>query len=491
MLQKYTILVLILVVGVDFSFAQKRNVTIQVLSETGRPVPGYKVELSNSDHLELYSERTNNEGMCRFIGLAKGDNDFYIFPGYSASLDGREWVNENYIELKNDTFVKVMVIELNMTGSGNSTSSPKGTGGAKPKPTGSGSGKPNPTSSGPKSDPDFDKNSRNPKLEYIKVPVYFATDRNLTTNLLPSKRFGANRSTMSYGMCNISIPKNHKTGELEEASVWKLEFSPDPNKHVLLLDVNLQSENSFFDSMRKCILKSPNKNAFIFVHGYNVSFEDAARRTGQMSYDLGFKGAPVFYSWPSQATLAGYNIDQGNIEWSQKNMKVFLEDFLKRSDAEKIYLIAHSMGNRGLTRALASIISENPNLTSRIQAIILAAPDIDADVFSRDIAPVLVKSKKYIALYTSSKDKALLASQKFSSYPRAGQAGQNMVIVPGIETIDASNVKADFLNHSYFSQSSALLSDIFNIIKEGRKSSERFGLVRYKKNGKTYWKFKN
>ena len=489
MLQKFIILVLILVLGLNALYSQKRNITVQVLSETGRPVPGYKVELSNSDHPEIVSERTNREGICRFSGLEDKADGFYIVPGYSSTLDGREWVNENYFELKKDTFVSILVIELTKAGSGAPTSTPKGTGSTKPKPTSSGSSKP--TSSGSKPKVDFDKSSKNPKLEYVKVPVFFATDRNLSSNPLPSKRFGTDRSTMSYGICNISIPKNHKMGELEEASVWKLEFSSDPKKHVLLLDVNLNSEASFFDTLRKSILKSPNKNAFIFVHGYNVSFEDAARRTGQMSYDLGFKGAPVFYSWPSQATLAGYNIDQGNIEWSQKNMKVFLEDFLKKSDAEKVYLIAHSMGNRGLTRALASIIFENPELTSRIQAIILAAPDIDADVFRRDIAPVLVKSKKYIALYTSSKDKALIASQKFSSYPRAGQAGQNMVIVPGIETIDASNVKADFLNHSYFSQSSELLSDIFNIIKEGRKSSERFGLVRYKKNGKTYWKFKN
>jgi esterase/lipase superfamily enzyme len=52
--------------------------------------------------------------------------------------------------------------------------------------------------------------------------------------------------------------------------------------------------------------KSGKKSAFIFVHGYNVTFEDAARRTAQMSYDLSFDGAPVFYSWPSQGSLGDY-----------------------------------------------------------------------------------------------------------------------------------------------------------------------------------------
>ena len=51
-------------------------------------------------------------------------------------------------------------------------------------------------------------------------------------------------------------------------------------------------------------------DAFLFIHGYNVTFEGAARRTAQMAYDLGFNGAAVFYSWPSQGTPTAYTIDE-------------------------------------------------------------------------------------------------------------------------------------------------------------------------------------
>ena len=41
------------------------------------------------------------------------------------------------------------------------------------------------------------------------------------------------------------------------------------------------------------------KQVFVFVHGFNVSFENALRRTAQIAYDLNFDGAPFLFSWPS------------------------------------------------------------------------------------------------------------------------------------------------------------------------------------------------
>lgn len=121
------------------------------------------------------------------------------------------------------------------------------------------------------------------------------------------------------------------------------------------------------------VRKSARRSALLFVHGFNVTFEDAARRTAQMAYDLAFEGAPVFYRWPSQRTSPAYMFDEQNIEWAQADLKGFLEDFFTHSDAESIYLIAHSMGNRALTRAVASLLTERPALRNRLKEVILAA----------------------------------------------------------------------------------------------------------------------
>ena len=67
---------------------------------------------------------------------------------------------------------------------------------------------------------------------------------------------------------------------------------------------------------------------------------------------------------------------------------------------------------RALSRAVASLLSDKPDLRNRLKEVILTAPDIDADIFKRDIAPALTAAGRPITLYASSEDLALVASKK-------------------------------------------------------------------------------
>jgi esterase/lipase superfamily enzyme len=279
-------------------------------------------------------------------------------------------------------------------------------------------------------------------------------------------------------------------GELESPSIWRLELREDPAKHVVLLNTTISAKEKFFADMAARVRQSPRSNAFLFVHGYNVAFEDAARRTAQITYDLGFEGAPVFYSWPSQGTTSAYTVDEQNIEWAQANLRSFLEDFFARSGAQNVYLIAHSMGNRALTRAVSSLLTDKPALRNRLREVILTAPDIDADVFKRDIAPALAATGRPVTLYASSEDLALVASKKVHGYPRAGDSGQGLVVVPGIETIDATHVDTSLLGHSYFAEARSVLSDMFYLIRNGQRADQRFGLRPVDAQVGRYWEFK-
>jgi esterase/lipase superfamily enzyme len=261
-------------------------------------------------------------------------------------------------------------------------------------------------------------------------------------------------------------------GALESPSFLKFEFRGDPERHVLLLRIAVQNKSEFLASVAGRIRESSKKNSFIFVHGYNVAFDDAARRTGQIAYDLGFQGAPLFYSWPSQGKIAGYLVDETNIEWSQNNLKMFLADFATQSDAQSIFLIGHSMGSRVLTRAFAQLVREKPSLRSRFREVILSAPDIDAEVFKRDIASEIIPA----TLYASSGDEALRLSKTFHGYSRAGDAGPGLVIVPGMDSVDATHVATDFIGHSYFAESRSIISDMFYLMRDGIRAKDRFGL---------------
>ena len=141
---------------------------------------------------------------------------------------------------------------------------------------------------------------------YAVVRVLYATDRNRTPKLKPAKMFGDDRGILSYGHCDVSIPRDHRMGVLEKPSIWRLEFREDPAKHVVLLETVVRTKDDYFQDLEDRIHASEKNSAFLFVHGYNVTFEDAARRTAQMAYDLAFEGVPVFYSWPSQGSIPAY-----------------------------------------------------------------------------------------------------------------------------------------------------------------------------------------
>jgi esterase/lipase superfamily enzyme len=328
------------------------------------------------------------------------------------------------------------------------------------------------------------------EASYATVRVFFATDRNLTSSADPKEMFGTERSALRYGTSEVSIPRNHRMGELEAPSILRLEFREDPAKHVVLQKTTVTSEDAFYADLAARVRRSETANAFVFVHGYNVTFEDAARRTAQITYDLGFDGAPTFYSWPSRGSVPAYTIDEQNIEWAQSNLRRFLEDFFTRSEAQNVYLIAHSIGNRALTRAVASLLKDRPDLRSRLKEVILAAPDIDAEVFKRDIAPALTAAGRPVTLYASSEDQALAASRRVHGYPRAGESGAGLVIVPGIETVDATRVATDFLGHSYFADTTSILSDMFYLIREGKRADRRFGLHPVDKPAGRYWELR-
>ena len=303
----------------------------------------------------------------------------------------------------------------------------------------------------------------------------------------PGVHYGGQRGSLELGFCEVSIPPDHQVGELEAPTIFKLEVREDVNKHVVLMGAYPQEAESFFGELKQKVDSSPQKNAFVFVHGFNTGFEEAARRTAQMAHDLKFSGAPIFYSWPSQATLTSYTIDENNVEWTVPHLRQFLDDVANQRGAKSICLIAHSMGNRALTRALQSMSYRmNDPVFSEV---VLTAPDIDADVFRRDIAPAVARTARRVTLYASSNDEALRLSKSIHGYPRAGDSGGLLVVVPGIETIDVSAVDTSLVGHSYYSSSGSVVSDLICLLNNATPAAQRTGLIAREYNGLPYWVF--
>jgi esterase/lipase superfamily enzyme len=330
--------------------------------------------------------------------------------------------------------------------------------------------------------------------QYVEMRVFFATDRTATAQRPPQAVFGSEPDTqglMHFGECIVTIPRDHRMGELEGPSIYRLEFNQDPEKHIVLQTVNEEGPPEFWARIARRTANSQKQEVFVFIHGFNTTFEDASRRTAQMAYDLGFDGPAIFYSWPSQGRVGvtAYNMDGRNAELTVPHLNDFLSHLAKESGATTIHLIAHSMGNRPLTNALKYMSGQNASTNPAFNQVVLMAPDIDAALF-RQMSQQIKPTAKRVTLYASSRDEALRLSSTYAGYPRAGQGGSQIVIVPGIDTIDASVVDTSILGffHQYYADNSTILSDLFHLFK-GEAAGTRFGLRPKTTSAGAYWVF--
>lgn len=301
--------------------------------------------------------------------------------------------------------------------------------------------------------------------------------------------YGNGRGELEFGECAVTIPRRHEPGKIERPSLWRLEFHESLDRHVVLRTVERRGEDAFFTAVRERVASSPRSDLFVFIHGYNVSFDMAARRTAQMAHDLKFEGAPIFYSWPSQGGLLKYPVDETNVSWTVPHLKQFLRQLASRSEARAINVIAHSMGNRALASAVRELSLEEPLREKRFQQVVLAAPDIDAEVFQRDVAPLLASASEHVTLYASSRDQALAASKLVHGYPRAGDSGANLLVLPGIETVDVTEVDTGILGHSYYGNSVPILRDLERVLHGALTNDQRPWLQTAQRDGHPYWVF--
>jgi esterase/lipase superfamily enzyme len=327
----------------------------------------------------------------------------------------------------------------------------------------------------------------------VKVKVFYATDRKPSAQRQIGANFGPDEEpseSMSYGSVLVSIPPNHVRGHIESVSLLRFEISEDVNKHVVIQKVSAENKATFFSDLRSDV-DLHSQEALIFIHGYNVTFDDAAKRTAQLAFDLKLRGVPILYSWPSRGTLLGYSADEDSISWTTSHLMQFLQDVHDNSGAKVVHVIAHSMGNRAFLSALE--ILEGEKSTVHFGQVVLAAPDVASSLFKQQI-PIVQSMADHITLYASSKDEALAASHRVNYYARAGQSGtKNLTIVPPVETLDATSISHGFLGHSYFGENTLVLDDMVFLINDGKLAAERARLYQHLKqstlNASIYWTF--
>jgi esterase/lipase superfamily enzyme len=316
---------------------------------------------------------------------------------------------------------------------------------------------------------------------YFNQSIFFGTDRRQSPAPV---YFGTDRDELNVGHCLITVPTIRKKGTLPRES-W---FGAWPSKHYVLKGVHQQEVSAFLKLMNSELSKDPDGQALLYIHGFGNSFVDAAYRTAQIAADLEFKGAAAMFSWPSLGRVSkeAYFMDESQADYAIPHLAKFIELLVQRTNAKAVHVIAHSMGNRLLGNAAKDVLK---GAGIRFTELVLAAPDIDADVFQGQIAPALLSVTRRTTLYMSSKDEALMKSGSYRPMSRIGDCSTGVVLASGIETIDASGVETDLVGHSYYATNKTVLGDVYYVLR-GHPPSGRFGLNPVTIAAGAYWEFK-
>jgi esterase/lipase superfamily enzyme len=137
------------------------------------------------------------------------------------------------------------------------------------------------------------------------------------------------------------------------------------------------------------------------------------------------------------------------------------------------------MGNWVTLEALRQMAIRDKRLAPKIKNVMLAAPDVDLDVFRRQISE-MGKDRPPFTLFVSKDDEALRASRKiWGDKPRVGAVDPNvepyktLFEEERINVVDLTSVQtSDRLAHSKFAESPQIVRMIGARIAEGQSFND-------------------
>jgi esterase/lipase superfamily enzyme len=270
--------------------------------------------------------------------------------------------------------------------------------------------------------------------------------------------FGGERGRgLRFADISVSIPPDavRKVGDVQ----WPQRLPGDPARDFVTLRadrIELPQAKAIF---HRRIAASRSHQALVFVHGYNTRFEEAVYRFAQIAHDSGADVVPVLFTWPSRGKALEYFYDRESATYSRDGLEAVLQALADDPKVSEVSILAHSLGNYVAVEALRQMAIRDRGLPRKIKNIMLASPDIDVDVFRREIADIEQSRKAPpITLFVSQDDKALGLSQLLAGdEPRLGAVDptrepyRGILAQANVHVVDLTALKTDDpVNHNKF-----------------------------------------
>lgn len=308
------------------------------------------------------------------------------------------------------------------------------------------------------------------------VDMAVATTRQRSN--VPGEMFTGERGrAIDFANLVVSIPPDsvRKKGDVQ----WPKRLPGDPTKDFVTLkaqDMDLQQARAWFN---KRIKASPKRQALVFIHGFNNRFEDAVYRFAQIVHDSDSDVVPILFTWPSRGSVFAYGYDRESNNYSRDALELLLKALADDPNVDEVSILAHSMGNWVTLEALRQMAIRDKRVAPKIKNVMLAAPDVDVDVFRRQMADIGTNGPS-VTLFVSQDDRALQVSRRvWGNVERLGQV--NVAQEPyatelsddRITVIDLTKLRTDDrLNHAKFAASPEVVRLIGARLAEGQTMTD-------------------
>jgi esterase/lipase superfamily enzyme len=328
---------------------------------------------------------------------------------------------------------------------------------------------------------DFFTNERDTSMQFGRATIEFAAHEPGWDYLVKESRTEDRRSDPilkmtryePFGSVWVGMPPLDETPpEAEEAAI-----------------------TAFAEAVNAGLSVSHSKDIYVFIHGFNTSFVDNMTLGAEMFHYLGRDGVFINYGWPSQDSLFDYSADKSTASYSTRPFRLLLTRLAKRSNVERIHILAHSAGAPIAVEALRqlrlmhfSYPTDATRTRYKIGRLVLVAPDMDLGDFGNAVADGATAVPERTTIYISSHDKALDISAWMGGFARLGQpmsvlTPKNIAFLgaqEGVDIVDvflAERMFGSWLGHSYFHDDPWVSTDVLLTLKHGLLPDAR-GLVR-------------
>lgn len=314
-----------------------------------------------------------------------------------------------------------------------------------------------------------------------KVKMLVATTRGRATK--PGEMLSGERGlTPAFAEIAVSIPPENVRKVGEVAWPRKLPSNPATDFATLRAEEVTQAEAESW--LKNSVAKSQDGSVLVFIHGFNNRFEDSVYRFAQIVHDSGANSVPVLVTWPSRGSLLAYGYDRESTNYTRNALENLFQYLARNPDVKEVSVLAHSMGNWLALESLRQMAIRNSGLPPKFKNVMLAAPDVDVDVFRSQIAD-MGNQRPQFTLFVSRDDRALAVSRRvWGNVARLGSIDPEQepyrteLAANSISVIDLTEIKTgDDLHHGKFAESPQIVQLIGTRLSDGQALTDnRLGL---------------